>query len=170
MGHISELVWGMDAILVPIGPCCGDLQWSLFIFGDHTLFWFCDAISGDGETCSVGQYKVANCQISLTFHPGIKLSIPLAPSGWVNPILNFIPFHWELKHSQACQTEMSLRVTKYHRAAIFDEAYLRACARYGCDSSSYRTMLQRPTKNSLTFWRSYSILILWCHLRSCWNL
>ena len=81
----------MDVVLVPIGPCYGDLQKPLSLFGDHTLFSFYDAILGDAETCSVGQYEVANCQISLTFHRGIKLSSLLALSGQVNPIPNLIP-------------------------------------------------------------------------------
>ena len=79
--HISELVRGMDAILGPIGLCCRDLQLPLSLFGDLTLFLFCNAVLGDVETHSVGKYKVANCQISLTVHHGIELSILLALSG-----------------------------------------------------------------------------------------
>ena len=74
----------MDVILVPTGPCCGDLQQPLSLFGDHSPFSFYDAISSDAETCSVGHYKVANYQISLTFHRGIKLSTLLALGGWLN--------------------------------------------------------------------------------------
>ena len=131
MGHILELMRGMDVILVPTGPCCGDLQQPLSLFGDHTPFSFYDAISGDVETCSVGQYKVANCQISLTFHRGIELSAPLAPGGRVNPIPNLVLSPSVLERSQARRTRMSLRVTKCHRAAIFDGVYLGARVRYG---------------------------------------
>ena len=88
MGHILEIVQDMDEVLVPIGLYCRYLQQPLFLFGDHIPFSFYNAISGDAETCSVGQYKVANCQISLTFHRGIELSAPLALSGRVNPIPN----------------------------------------------------------------------------------
>ena len=42
---------------------------------------FAGPISGDAETYSVDQYKVANCRISLTTHHGIELSIPLALGG-----------------------------------------------------------------------------------------
>ena len=89
----------MDTILVPIGPCCRDLKYPLSFFGDHTLFLFYNAILGDAETCSVGQYKVANCQISLTFHREIKLSTPLALGGRVNPIPNLILSLLLLEHS-----------------------------------------------------------------------
>ena len=160
-GHILELVRGTDAILVPIGPCCGDLQ---SLFGDHIPFSFYHAISGDAETCSVGQYKVANCQISLIFRRGIKLFAPLAPGGWLNPIPNLILSPSMLERYPTRRTRMSLRVTKCHRAAIFDGAYLGARANYGCDSNSYRTMLRRPTITSLTFWRSHIVFILRHHL------
>ena len=75
-----------------------------------------------------------------------------------------------LKHYPTRRIGMSLRVTKCHRAAIFDGAYLRTRAKYGCDSSSYRTVLRRPTITSLSFSRSHSILILQRHLGRCWNL
>ena len=124
---------------------------------------FYNAISGDAETCSVGQYKVANCQISLTFHRGIKLS-PLALSGQVNSIPNLVLSPSMLKRYPTRRTELSLRVSKCHRAAIFDGAYLGARAKYGCDSSSYRTVLWRPTITSLTFSRSHTVFILRRHL------
>ena len=129
---------------------------NLSIFGDHTLFSVYDAISGDADTCSVGQEKVANCQISLTFHRGNELSPLLALGRWVNPIPNLFLSPSVLERSLARRTRMSLSVTKCHRAVNFDGAYLRARARYGCDSRFYRTMLQRLTITSLTFWRSYS--------------
>ena len=116
----------------------------------------------------LARYKVVNCQISLTFLRGIELSALLALGGWVNPISNLILSPSMLEHSLARRTEMSLRVTKCHRAAIFDMAYLGARAKYGCDSSSYKTMLWRPTITSLTFWRSHSIFILRHHLGWCW--
>ena len=133
---------------------------NLSLFGDHTLFLFYDAISGDVETCSVGQYKVANCQISLTFHRGIEPSISLASGGWVNPIPNLVLSPSTLERYPTRRTRMSLWVTKCHRDAIFDRAYLRPRVRYGCNSSSYKTVLWRPIITSLTFWRSYSIMIL----------
>ena len=70
-------------------------------FGDHTPFSFYDAISGDAKICSVGQYKVSNYQISLTFHCGIELSTPLAPGGRVNPIPNLVLSPSVLERSQA---------------------------------------------------------------------
>ena len=140
---------------------------SLF-FRDHIPFSFYNAISGDVETCSVGQYKVSNCQISLIFRHGIKLFAPLAPGGRVNSIPNLVLSPSMLERYPTRRTGMSLRVTKCHRAAIFDGAYLGARAKYGCDSSSYRTVLRRPTITSLTFWRSHSVFILRHHLRWCW--
>ena len=128
------------------------------------MFSFYNAISGDAETCSVGQYKVANCQISLIFHCGIKLSAPLALGGRVNPISNLFLSPSMLERYLTRRTRMSLRVTKCHRAAIFDRAYLGARTKYGCNSSSYRTMYRRPIITSLTFWRSDSILIFRPHL------
>ena len=98
------------------------------------------------------------------------MSTLLALGGRVNPIPNLIPSPSVLERSQARQSGMSLRVTKCHKAAIFDGAYLRARARYGCNSNSYKTVLQRPTITSLSFWRSHSIFILWRHLGGCWNL
>ena len=98
------------------------------------------------------------------------MSTLLALGGWVNPISNLFMSPSTLEHSRAHRTEMSLRVTKCHRAAIFDEAYLGARVKYGCDSSSYKTVLQRPTITSLTFWRSHSVFILQRHLGWCWNL
>ena len=125
-------------------------------------FYFTTSSRGVVETCSVGQYKVANCQISLTFPHGIKLSTPLAPGGWVNPILNLFLSPSVLECSWARRIRMSPRVTKCHNAVIFDKAYLEARVRYGCDS--YRTMLWRPAITSLTFWISHSIFILRRHL------
>ena len=101
---------------------------------------------------------------SLTFRHGIKLSSLLALIRLVNPIPNVVLSPLGLKRSRARQTGMSLRVTKCHRAAIFDRAYLRARARYGCDFNSYRTILWISTINSLTFWRSHSVFILQRHL------
>ena len=126
----------MDVILGAIRPCCRDLQYPLSLFGDLNPLLFYNSISGDVETCSIGQYKVVNYRISLIIHHGIKLFILLALSGWVNPITNLVLSPSTLEHSWACQTGMSLRVTKCHRAVIFDGAYLRARARYGCGSSS----------------------------------
>ena len=137
---------------------------TLSLFGDLTLFWFCNAISGDAETRSVGQYKVANCQISLTFHHGIKLSILLALGVWVNLIPNLIPSYWALKHSWAWWTKTSLRVTKCHREMIFDRAYLEAHVRYGCNFGCYKIVLLTPTIISLSFWILDSIFILRPHL------
>ena len=65
------------------------------------MFSFYNAILGDDETCSVGQYKVANCQISLIFRRWIKLSPPLAPCGRVNPIPNLVLSPSVLERSQA---------------------------------------------------------------------
>ena len=98
------------------------------------------------------------------------MATPLALGGQVNPIPNLILSPSVLERSQARRTGMSLRVTKCHRAAIFDGSYLGARARYGWDSNSYKTVLQRPTITSLSFLRSHSIFILRCHLRWCWNL
>ena len=94
----------------------------------------------------------------------------LALGGQVKPIPNLIFSPSVLERSQACRTKTSLRVTKCHRAAIFDEAYLGARVRYGWGSRSYRTMLHIPTITSHAFWRSHSIFILQCHLGWCWNL
>ena len=154
MRYISELVWGMDAVLGAIGSCCRDLQWPLSLFKDLNSFWFCDTISSATETRSVGEYKVVNCQISLTIHHGVELSIPLVSGGQVNPNPKLVPSYWVLEHSRARQTKTSLRVTKCHREAIFDGEYLGDCTRCGCDSRCYRTVLQRPTITSLSFWRS----------------
>jgi len=79
--------------------------------------------------------------IPLIFHCGIKLSTPLALGGQVNSIPNLVLSPSMLECYPTSQTGMSLRVTKWHRAAIFDGAYLGARAKYGCDSRSYRTML-----------------------------
>ena len=140
----------MDEVLVP----------TITSLEDHIPFSFYNAISGDAKTCSVGQYKVANCQISLTFHCRIKMSTPLALSGQVNPIPNLVLSPSMLEHYLTCEIGISLRVTKCHRASIFDGAYLGAHVKYGCDANSYRTVLWIPTMTSLTFWRSHSIFIL----------
>ena len=89
--------------------------------------------------------------MALTFHHGIRIFSLLTPSVQVNPILNLFLSTLVLEHSRARRTRMSPRVTKSHRAAIFDGAYLKNRVRYGCDSSSYRTILQRATIKTLTF-------------------
>ncbi len=140
---------------------------NLSLFYDWILFQFFNPILGDAKTCTIGQYKVTNWWIPLIIHHGTKLSTSLALSGQVNPSLKLALSYWPLKYSWVCQTKLTLRVTKYHRVAIFDEPYLGACVRYRYNFGCYRIMLLTPTITSLSLWRLDFILILWPYLRWC---
>ena len=118
------------------------------------------------QSCIVESCKsCSNLQLSGKKGRGIELSTLLALGGRVNTILNLVLSPSVLERSRARRTRMSLRVTKCHRAAIFDMAYLGTRVRYGCDFSSYRTVLWISTITSQNFWRSHSVFILQRHLR-----
>ena len=90
---------------------------------DHILFGFDTVISLDAKTCSVPQFIGAPQRKFETADLGIKSSVPLAPSGWVNPSHTLVLAMKTIHHSQPPRTKESPRCSKCISRSIFQGTY-----------------------------------------------
>ena len=90
---------------------------------DHIPFGFDTSISLDAKTCSMPQFIGAPQHKFETTDLHIKSLVPLALSGWVNPIHTLVPTMKTIHHPQPPRTKESPRCSKCISRSIFRGTY-----------------------------------------------